>query len=81
VVGEKIYEGNRWRAVEVRDCDLSEDDQFFTANWDDNRFRIETPNGDGCLSNDHHPKPREELFSESCSRADSADTLYWEKYL
>lgn len=77
--GEKKYFGNVRPKIETRECDPSDGRQFFSAGWNFERFEIITPNG-GCLSQDHHPKSGEELFAESCSRADGHDTNYWIMY-
>ena len=77
MVGEKTYIGKRRRAIEVHGCSSSNDDQYFEADWGNDRFAIETNNNDGCLSQDHHPRDHEEIFSEDCDRAADSNTLYW----
>lgn len=79
MVGEKSYWGRRRNAIEVRDCSSSNENQYFSARWGDDRFEIRTPN-DGCMSQDHHPKDHEEIFSEDCDRADYQDTKDWFMY-
>ena len=77
MVGEKEYQFTRQRAIEVHGCSSSNDDQYFKADWSGSRFIIRTNHNDGCLSQDHHPKDHEEIFSENCDRAAESDTIYW----
>jgi len=77
MVGEKDYWGRKRKAIEVRECSTSDERQFFRAEWGDEKFSIKTANNDGCLSQDHHPREGEAIFSEDCDRADYQDTVYW----
>jgi Ricin-type beta-trefoil lectin domain. len=68
------------RKITLRVCDDHSDDQiWYGLRFDGGRFELtdEEVNPSKCLSQHHHPKPREILYMESCALARDFDTSYW----
>jgi hypothetical protein len=71
------------RRIVVRNCDSSYSRQFFgpgNGAFGGSRFEIVTPATGGCVSQQHHPKSGENIFSMPCETARKYDTSFWVKY-
>lgn len=65
----------------IEKCDALEPLQFFNAG--DGSFlgeKFELMLGDGCLTQDHHPKDSEQVFLQVCSEPRWSHTSFWGKY-
>jgi hypothetical protein len=69
--------GNRKISLQV--CDGSKEQTWYGLRFDGGKFELsdEEVNPLKCLSQHHHPKPREVLYMESCVLARDFDTSYW----
>lgn len=76
------FNGELHNAI-VQDCDDSEINQKFNAgdgNFLADRFELQPVQLTGCLTNRHHPKAGEEIFTELCATARHENTTFWNRY-
>ena len=68
------------RKIALRSCDDALDEQqWYGFRFDGGKFELrnQVTNESKCLSQHHHPKPREVLYLEWCDLARQFDTSYW----
>lgn len=67
------------RKISLRTCDGSDEQIWYGFRFDGGKFELnsQSVNPSKCLSQHHHPKPREVLYMESCELARKWDTSYW----
>jgi hypothetical protein len=72
------------RDLRVRTCDASVRRQKFRSKngafRSNDKFEILTYRGEGCLTQQHHPKDGEKIFRSDCERARQYDTSLWGEY-
>ncbi len=63
------------------DANEINDQTFIGLNFKDDKFELH-PKGDDswCMTQAHHPKPRERVFLQQCRRSRQHDTSLWEIY-
>jgi hypothetical protein len=67
--------------IRMRDCDSGDSKQRFTGSFSSSKFEIHPQDdSDKCVTQQHHPKPGEELIIDKCSTARGDETSYWNKY-
>jgi hypothetical protein len=67
--------------IYMRTCNSSDKRQRFIGSFDSSKFEIyPVSNLTGCLTQQHHPKPGEEVRLYSCSTARGDQTSSWNKY-
>jgi hypothetical protein len=67
--------------IYMRTCSSSDKRQRFVGSFDASKFEIHpVSNSSGCLTQQHHPKPGEDVRLYSCSTARGDQTSYWNKY-
>jgi hypothetical protein len=72
------------RDLRARTCDASVRRQKFRSKngafRSNDKFEILTYRGEGCLTQQHHPKDGEKIFRSDCERARQYDTSLWGEY-
>ena len=71
----------RGTRIYLEDCDRNDADQRWYAprgSFTGSRFEISI-DGSRCMTQAHHPKPREVIELKDCEDERDSDTTYWEK--
>jgi len=69
------------RQILLKPCRNTPLQRFFGFKFEEEKFELRPSRfADKCLSNHHHPKDGELVYSENCSLAHKADTGYWVAY-